>query len=247
MNNRIFDQTASIPAQLAWKFVFTSMTVTKRKVDRKTRALRKFLSCFPKGFYDQKYLDWERGYKWDAHLAWKKNLGKSEFQGLLENEDYHEAALRAIRIESQTNLLFSFEKMALRDAVKSDNGARLFAEGLYDLVYGTGDTRERFLRFVTTVGKLPRKQTRVLTWPLVTVFGFIADPKKFIFLKPRVTQAAAEFYGYDFHYSSKPSWETYHSLLEFAQRIRKDHPKLKPRDFIDLQSCIWVLGSSEYD
>ena len=114
------------------------------------------------------------------------------------------------------------------------------------LAYGAGDTRERFLRFLSIAGRLPRKQTRVLTWPLVTVFGFIADPKKFIFLKPRVTQAAAKFYGYDFHYSSKPSWETYFSLLGFAQQIRKDHPQLRPRDYIDLQSFIWVMGSAEY-
>ena len=217
------------------------------KTEPKKRALKKFLRFLQKGFYDQKYVDWERGYKWNAHLAWKKNLGKEEFQRLLENEDFHEAALRAIRIESQTNLLFSFEKMALRDAVKTANGARLFSEGLFSLVYGQGDVRERFLNFVTVVGKLPRKQTRVLTWPLVTVFGFIADPKKFIFLKPRVTQEAAAVYGFDFNYRSKPSWETYFSLISFAQQIKKDHPQLKPRDYIDLQSFIWVLGSAEYD
>ena len=27
------------------------------------RCRRKFLRFFPKGFYDEKYLDWERGYK----------------------------------------------------------------------------------------------------------------------------------------------------------------------------------------
>lgn len=222
------------------------MAVKRKKTDPKKKALRKFLRYFPKGFHDQKYIDWERGYKWDAHLEWKKTLGKEQLQQLLEEENYHEAALRAIRIESQTNLLFSFEKMALRDAVKPDHGAKLFAEGLFDLVYGSGDTRARFLRFVEMVSKLPRKQTRVLTWPLVTVFGFIADPKKFIFLKPRVTQRAAEKYGFDFHYSSKPNWDTYFSLLSFAQQVKKDFPTLKPRDYIDLQGFIWVQGSDEY-
>jgi hypothetical protein len=28
---------------------------------------RKFLRFFPKGFYDEKYIAWERGYKWQAH------------------------------------------------------------------------------------------------------------------------------------------------------------------------------------
>jgi hypothetical protein len=94
---------------------------------------------------------------------------------------------------------------------------------------------------------LPRKQTRVRTWPLQTVFGFIAKPKEHIFLKPVVTKTAAELYGFDFNYRSQPNWETYKSLLDFAKLIRKDLADLRPRDQMDIQSFIWVLGSSEYD
>ena len=93
---------------------------------------------------------------------------------------------------------------------------------------------------------LPRRQTRVLTWPLVTVFGFIARPDQHIFLKPNVTKIAAQKYGFDFHYQSKPNWETYASLLEFAETVRRENHDLKPRDMIDLQSFIWVQGSDEY-
>ena len=39
---------------------------------------------------------------------------------------------QAVAIEARTNLLFSFEKMALRDGIKSSAGARTFAQGLYD-------------------------------------------------------------------------------------------------------------------
>lgn len=210
------------------------------------KAEKKFLKYFPKGFYDQKYIDWERNYKWQAHLAWKKTLNRGAMENALEQGKYKEIASQAIRIESRTNLLFSFEKMALRDTVKKETDARIFAEGLYSLIYGSVSIEDRFQKFVETVQRLPRKQTRVLTWPLVTVFGFIGDPKKFIFLKPRVTQAAARRYGFDFRYNSKPGWETYHSLLEFAAQVKKNHARLRPRDFIDLQSFIWVQGSDEY-
>ena len=57
---------------------------------------------------------------------------------------------------------------------------------------------------------------------------------------------AAKKYEYDFKYHSKPNWETYKSLLDFAGLVRKDASDLKPKDFIDLQSFIWVLGSDEY-
>jgi hypothetical protein len=53
------------------------------------------------------------------------------------------------------------------------------------------------------------------------VFGFIAQPDRHVFLKPNVTRLAAREYG--------------------------DQRDLRPRDMIDLQSFIWVMGSDEYD
>jgi hypothetical protein len=143
-------------------------------------------------------------------------------------------------------MIFSFEKMALRDAVKSKDGARAFAEGLYEFLHGKPSIETRFERWVDVVAELPRKQTRVLTWPLVTVFGFIAQPDTHIFLKPNVTRTAAREYGFDLPYKSRPSWATYSSLLEFAELIRRDQHDLGPRDMIDLQSFMWVQGSDEY-
>jgi len=207
---------------------------------------KKFLHYFPEGFSDEKYYSWERGYKWEAHLAWKNALNKQEYDLLLSEENYSEISLRAVRLETKTNLLFSFEKMALRDAIKSHEGAKAFSEGLYEYVYGKHSFQKRFENFSDVLNLLPRKKTRVSTWPLQTVFGFIANPKENIFLKPRVTQIAARKYKYEFNYNSKPSWETYKSLLDFAAQIKKDTADLKPKDFIDLQSFIWVLGSEEY-
>jgi len=39
---------------------------------------------------------------------------------------------------------------------------------------------------------LPVKQTRILTWPVLTVFGFIAKPAEHIYLTPTVAKAAAD-------------------------------------------------------
>jgi hypothetical protein len=212
------------------------------------RCRRKFLRNFPGGFRDETYLDWERDYKWETHKRWEQELGRMEFRRLLRSGDYADVAARAVRVEqrSRHSMIFSFEKMALRDAVKPPAGARAFAEGLYEFLHGSADLERRFTSWVEVVGALPRRQTRVLTWPLVTVFGFIAQPDVHIFLKPNVTRAAARAYGFDFHYKSKPSWETYASLLEFAETVRRDQRDLKPRDMIDLQSFIWVQGSDEY-
>jgi hypothetical protein len=210
------------------------------------RCRRKFLRKFPKGFYDETYIDWERGYKWKAHERWNETLNRESFRGLLRTDKYGEIAARAVAIESRTNLLFSFEKMALRDAVKSPGGARIFAQGLYEFLHGSGGMQPKFERWVAAVEMLPRRQTRVLTWPLMTVFGFIAQPSVHMFLKPNVTREAAKRYGFDFRYHSKPTWDTYASLLQFAEIVRRDLRDLRPRDMIDIQSFIWVQGSDEY-
>src|SRR3954464_7175424 len=153
------------------------------------RCRRKFLRFFPRGFRDETYLSWERGYKYHAHEQWETELGRDTFGALLNEGRHAEAATRAVRIESRTNLLFSFEKMALRDAVKSAPGAKALSTALYDFLHSEGQPECKFNDWCKAVANLPRRQTRVLTWPLVTVFGFIAQPKRHVFLKPKVTQA----------------------------------------------------------
>jgi hypothetical protein len=210
------------------------------------RCRKKFLRYFHDGFRDETYVDWERGYKAAAHRQWEQSLGAQEIQSLVSKGEHAEVARRALGIESRTNLLFSFEKMALRDAVRPAAGARAFAEGLVDLLHGGGIFERRFERWCEVVGSLPRRKTRVLTWPAVTVFGFLARPQEHIFLKPMVTRKAAAAYGFDFEYSSRPAWGTYASVLAFARRVRRDVADLRPRDMIDVQSFLWVQGSEEY-
>jgi hypothetical protein len=212
------------------------------------RCRRKFLRAFPGGFRDPTYLEWERDYKVEAHRRWEAELDPASFLKLLQEGRHDEIAAAAVRIEQRTrhSMLFSFEKMALRDAVKSLPGARTFAAGLYDYLHGPGELQPRLERWVEALGRLPRRQTRVVTWPLVTVFGFLAQPDTHIFLKPNVTRIAARKYGFDFAYQSRPAWPTYASLLEFAAVIRRDLRDLRPRDMIDIQSFIWVQGSDEY-
>src|SRR3984957_12366437 len=75
------------------------------------RCRRKFLRYFPNGFMDDNYLAWERDYKIAAHRSWNAMLNHQEFAGLLRANKFEEVAMRAVRIESRTNLIFSFEKM----------------------------------------------------------------------------------------------------------------------------------------
>lgn len=212
------------------------------------RCRRKFLRYFRGGFQDPTYLDWERDYKVEVHARWQQVLEKARLERFIEEERFREAALLAVQVEQRSRhpMLFSFEKMALRDAVRSESGARAFVLGLHHFLHGKAPRKERFLEFGRVLDGLPRRQTRVHTWPLHTVFGFIARPRQEMFVKPLTVRRAAEAYGFDLDYASRPGWTTYASVLRFAEQIRRDVEDLGPRDMIDLQSFIWVLGSSEY-
>ena len=153
-----------------------------------------------------------------------------------------------MRIESRTNLLFSFEKMALRDAIRFRSGARIFAEGLYDFLWGRGSDETRFERWCEAVSTLPRRQTRVLTWPLVTVFGFIARPDTHIFLKPNVTRIAARGLRLRFPVPIEAELGDVSEPARFRRTpSAATRATCKPKDMIDLQGFIWVQGSDEYD
>jgi hypothetical protein len=71
--------------------------------------------------------------------------------------------------------------------VSSKDGA-IFAEGLDDFLHGAGKLKRKFERWCGTISRLPKKQSRVLTHPVVTIFGFVAQPETHIYLKPNVTR-----------------------------------------------------------
>jgi hypothetical protein len=223
-----------------------TMETAKLNAKALSRHKRRFLWFFPRAFRDQRYIDWERTYKWEAHELFNRLLSKNELASLMRRHEFAEIANRALQVESKTNFLFSFEKMALRDALKLPSGARQFSEGLFSLLYESGSDNERFIAWIVTVAQLPRKKSRVASWPIVTFFPFIAQPDKHIIMKPTAMRIAAEELGYDLDYSSKPSYQTYASLLTLADSVKTAIADLKPQDYHDLQSFLWTIGSSEY-
>jgi hypothetical protein len=220
-----------------------------KQLDQKALAKhrKRFLRFFPKGFRDERYLDWEHAYKWHAHTLFNELLDKEEFETLLRKREYLEIARRALQVESGTTFLFSFEKMALRDALRTVDGAHTFSEGLYQLLYGNGSSKTRFVEWIMAVSELPRKKSRVLSWPILTFFPYIAQPSKHMVMKPTAMMKAAAALGYDLEYSSKPSYTAYQSLLKLADLTKIGISDLKPRNYHDVQTFLWVIGSGEYE
>jgi len=115
------------------------------------RCRRKFLRFFPGGFQDETYLAWERDYKWNANREWEPHAESGCLLSIAARRRLCRGCIARGKDRSADQPDFSFEKMALRDAVKSGAGARMFATGLYDFLHGKGRMQERFERWCDVV------------------------------------------------------------------------------------------------
>ena len=196
-----------------------------------------FLKNFPDGFYGQAYIQGERNYKVAAHELAIDLLGREQLDRLTREKDYEEICKRALKIVNATNLIFPNEKMALKDGLKSQKNMALFSENLFQLLYGNGGEKERFTSFAETLDEIGAAK-----WTIQSYFLYILFPDKYIFLKPIVTQQAAEISAFDINYRPDLNWKTYKSVLDFAKYFRSELDDLKPRDMIDIQSFMWCIG-----
>ena len=70
-----------------------------------------------------------------------------------------------------------------------------------------------------------------------------------MFLKPEVTKDFAARVGHRFasEYDPRLDAAVYESLLDLTARTATELADLKPRDRIDVQSFIWVIGGYKDD
>ncbi len=206
-------------------------------------AKRRFLAKVPLGFQDPAYRAAERDAKVQASERWAREMGREQLEPLLAAGEFAELAQRAMQIEAQANLLDVFAKAALRNAAKAEPEA--FARGLFELVCGEGEMPDRFEGFGAMLDSLPQPKTQTFKWPIQTIFPFLSDPREHLFLKPKVTQLAADRLGFDLQYRPQPAWDVYARVLEFARQLSQDLAELKPADLSDVQSFIYLSGRME--
>lgn len=221
--------------------VLDNLKVVKKDKGTKYRSLPllidSFLKEFPDGFYGTKFHQDERDYKVDAHKLMASNLDEKSFTSMLVSNEHSEICKRALQVVHKTNLIFPNEMMSLRDGLNTDAGKKLFSESLYSLLYGRGELEHRFENFSDCLLEM-----NAAKWTVLTYFLFMAFPESYMFLKPTVTQEAAEVCGFELNYRSELNWLTYAKLMEFSQYLFNALAELKPRDMIDIQSFIWCAA-----
>lgn len=119
----------------------------------------------------------------------------------MRNGEFEGEALRAVRIEAQTNLIFRSKKWGCVARSRARRVLKLLLQGsmtTYTATAPTGGLSDGANSFA-----LPRKQARV-TWPIVTV------------------SPCAVGYDFSFPYESLPGWRTYADFMTVSALVRKD-------------------------
>jgi hypothetical protein len=218
-------------------------------------GIRRFLEIFPGGFADPNYLGsntlaradvGERNYKWEAHVRYVEALGNGKAEVLLSTGNIEELTQRALMVTTkQMNLLSPFEAMAFRDGLMgSRNAAVGFFAALCPFIEATAPREDLFASLVDALEALPveRGKARVATWPVVTLLPFLARPDRFMFLKPEPTSECAARMRFDLQYTSELRWLTYKKLMHLGSQLLERLRPLGARDYIDVQSFIWVIA-----
>jgi len=208
-------------------------------------AITWFRTKYPGLFQDPKLVDQELGYKREAHARFVTRLGRGRGARLLSSGALPEIAAILDELYHATNIPHRFEVMAAHDGFKDGPSAGRVLGAALDFVDAPG--AHTFQALVEAIGSLPApaQGSRVLTWPNVTILPFLADPTRFMVLKPGIAQKAAARIGFDLLYSSAPNWHCYEALQRMSALLLKELSVLGAVDYIDVQSFMWVTRGVE--
>jgi hypothetical protein len=200
-------------------------------------ARARFLKYFPGGFGSAEYVGTggvngtgERAYKLRARSLLEETV---PLEAAATGSGYGPAVRQVFQA---TNLLSPFEKPRIGDVLKGPN-ADAFVRGAAR--FALGDVKGGLAEMEQAA-----KSDGAAKWTVATYLPFLWRPDMHVFLKPEVTKDYAARVGHRFADIYEPALrpEVYESLRDLYARTGVAIADLGPRDNIDLQSFIWVVG-----
>lgn len=198
-------------------------------------ARSRFSKFFPNGFRSDGYANQERNYK----LAAKRKLDdNAPLEKALTGSGFGEAVLSVFRA---TNMLSPFEKAKLQDAFRGPNADAVIQAAA---AFARCGDKNSLSHLENTLKPLDSAK-----WTVATYLPYLWRPEQHMFLKPEVTKDYAARVGHPFAsiYEARLNFDVYASLLDLVERTSSELSDLKPRDRIDIQSFIWVVGDYQAD
>jgi len=217
--------------------------VSKRKVKDLTNLLDEAVSWFeqtyPARFADEKFVDSDLRNKRSAAEVFRMNFGEGRGAAMVDEGKHAEIAGTLDGIFRATNVLSPFEVKAVHKAfLKGDESSTKMLGTT--LAFVANPTMHTFKGMAEAVSQLPADGGKVFTWPIVTLLPFMADPARYIALKPTNTELMAARMGANLKYDTTPNWETYDAALRMANQLLERLAPLGAKDMIDVQHFMWV-------
>ena len=193
-------------------------------------AKGRFCSFFPGDFGDATYLAKERDYKDKARSALNSAV---PLDRALE-ADAGDAL--GCRKGLATNLLSRFEAARLSEVLASREGP-MFVRAAASLAF------EPDPQSLQAMEKAIEPHGRG-SWPLMTYLPFLWSPETQMFCSPKLRRILPCAWGsFATDYESSLDFDVYLAELELTHWTEGHISDLNPRDRIDVQSFIWVVGS----
>jgi hypothetical protein len=217
--------------------------VSKRKVKDLQNGIDEtvqwFEQTYPAKFGDEKFVDNDLRNKRSAAEVFHANFGEGRGAAMVDQGKHAEIASTLDGIFRATNILSPFEVKAVHKAfIKGDESATKVLGQTLAFINNPG--QQTFKAMAEAVSQLPADGGKVHTWPIVTLLPFLADPKRFIALKPTNTELMAARMGANIKYDTTPNWETYDAFLRMSQTLRERLASMGANDMIDVQQFMWV-------
>jgi hypothetical protein len=207
------------------------------------QSLDEFRNRFPNGFSDPKYIEEEREYKLEAHNLFVQALGNGQLSRLLKENCTEEVENRVLQVihKLKVPLPNKYEEIAFESSLKTySSEVKTFFIALSHLL-NVGPDDEAINNYFIAVNELP--QTGTISpnkWTVATLLPFLAQPGRFVFLKPNPTKFCADQLNHSLNYKTNLNLLTYRCLENLYDRlINQDLKILNPKDNIDIQSFIY--------
>jgi hypothetical protein len=217
--------------------------ITKRKVkdlqNMLDEAVQWFEQTYPAKFDDEKFVDADMRNKRAAQETFAANFAEGRGAAMVDEAKHAEIAGALDGIFRATNILSPFEVKAVHKAFgKADESSTRVLGAT--LAFVASPAHQTFKQMAEAVSQLPADGGKVSTWPIVTLLPFLAEPKKFVALKPTNTELMAARMAFDIKYDSAPNWETYDHVLRMSQQLLARLAQLGAKDMIDVQQFMVV-------